>query len=475
MRCRTVAVVFPLRAGWCVRAGVWAAIALVALHAGPARGDPPAIPEPTGAPVPGDESGQTWNAEEAPPSASCTVARDLLLVPKALVWLVLLPVRGAIWVYDRYDLTNRYYATFYNASRTFGIHPTIEYATGFSILFGARLDSTETFGHHEHLTAAGAYGGTYQATAEAWLDSGDRLGPVLLTLGGNFDRFARLPFYGIGNADRSPPPAMLVDPLVNDTAVQTYYRYQELRAALTADWRVFDDLHLIGQGAATDLTFAPSTTAPAIDTVYDPMGLVGFDSGVEHLYGQLELRLDRRRIAAPLWESTQYTTGWLASGFLGGVDGLGGSHSFAHYGVDLQAFIHFALGPRMLWLRFRGEGVTGNLDEIPFVELPYLGGDFLRGYDFARFRDRVSALATAQYIWDVQRGVDAYLFVDAGRVYHSIEDVTLDDLRVGFGGGLSLHTNSSFLIAASLASSIDGGVFVTATLTPYWNEVPRWR
>jgi len=129
----------------------------------------------------------------------------------------------------------------------------------------------------------------------------------------------------------------------------------------------------------------------------------------------------------------------------------------------------------MLWFRFWGEGVTGNLDEVPFAELPYLGGDLLRGYNFARFRDRMSGLATAQYIWDLQRSVDAYLFVDAGRVYRSFDDVTLDDLRVGFCGGLSFHTAKDFLFAASLASSRDGGLFLTATLNPLWNEVPRWR
>jgi hypothetical protein len=321
----------------------------------------------------------------------------------------------------------------------------------------------------------GAYGGTYQARAETWLDSGDRFEPVKLTVGGNFDRFARLPFYGIGNGNGGPASPMLIDPLTDDTALRTYYRYQELRAALTADWRVVDGLHVIGRGAVTDLKFQASKTDPSIDMIYNPMDLVGFTSGIEHLYGELELRWDGRKVAVPAWETSPYTTGWLASGFVGGVKPLDDSHGFTHYGVDLQAFIHFSLGPRMLWLRFRGEGVTGNVDEIPFTELPYIGGDYLRGYDFARFRDRVSGLATAQYIWDLHRNLNAYLFVDAGRVYHSLDNVTLDNLRVGYGGGIEIHNTSGFLASGSLASSIDGGLFFTVTLTPYWNEVPRWR
>lgn len=421
------------------------------------------------------ESGQTWNDESEHTSEGRDIARGVLFIPRWIAWYLLLPMRGAIYVYDRYDLRNRYDRTFYNTDRTFGIHPSIEYATGYSIRFGGRLISSDTFGERERLTMAAAYGGTYQTSADAWLDTGRRLAPAVFQIGGNFDRFARLAFYGIGNADGSRAPSLLVDPRTDDTAVRSYYRYQELRAAANATLRMAGDLSFAAHGAVTNLTFAPSTRDPAIDSVYDRMGLVGFDEGVTHLYGQLELRWDRRRIARPPWETTQYTTGWLASGFVGGVHGFDEARNFAHYGVDLQAFLHLALGPRMLWLRFLGEGVTGSVDEVPFVELPYLGGDFLRGYDFARFRDRVSALGTAQYMWDLSQRVDAYLFVDAGRVYRAVDDLTLDDLRVGYGGGFSVHTATAFVIAASLASSRDGGLFLTASLNPVWNEAPRWR
>jgi hypothetical protein len=445
----------------------------VALQLRTARADQAPAPDVAGAPLPGEESGQTWR--EPGPSTGHSIGNGVLLVPRAIVWTVLLPVRGVIWVYDKYDLNDRYYATFYNPARTFGITPTIAYATGFSIMVGARLISTDTFGQSENLLLEGAWGGKYQALGAAWLDSGVRFDPVKLTVGGNFDRFARLKFFGIGNGDGSPPPAMLINPLVDDTAVKTYYRYQELRAALLANWRVFDNVHLIGSGAFTAQNTHGSSRDPSIGTVFDPADLVGFDNSRQKFYGQLELRIDRRRVARPRWESTMYTTGWLVSGFAGGIQGVKDVDNFAHYGVDLQAFIHFALGPRMLWLRFWGEGVTGDLDEVPFYELPYLGGDILRGYDWGRFRDRVSGVATAQYMWDLQRNVDAFVFVDVGRVFDSIWDVTVDDLRVGYGGGLAIRNQAGFLVAVSLASSIDGGVFVTATLNPLWNEVPRWR
>src|SRR5690349_10725652 len=139
-----------------LRVGVSAALLVMALQVGAARGDPAPMPRVTGAPIPGDESGLTWNPDAAPQASTAReIARGVLWVPNAIIWVVLLPVRGVIWVYDRYDLENRYYATFYNPSRTFGIHPEVQYATGFGLMFGGRLDSTNTFGDHERLTLAG--------------------------------------------------------------------------------------------------------------------------------------------------------------------------------------------------------------------------------------------------------------------------------------------------------------------------------
>jgi hypothetical protein len=404
------------------------------------------------------------------------VARAALFVPRAVVSIVLLPVRGGVWLYDRYDLEQTYYDVFYNKDRTFGIIPTVVYATGFGLMFGGRMIAKDVLGENERVIVEGAYGGTYQARAAAWVDTGTRLDPVVIGVGGNFDRFARLPFYGIGNTeDTSPPQDMLIDPLADPTAIQSHYRYEELRATLNVDWRMVDRLHLVGRGDVARLQFDPSTREPSIEMVYNPADLVGFQQGVKHIYGELALRWDHRRIARAPWETTPYTTGWLASGFIGGVHGFEGAHDFAHYGIDMQAFLHFALGPRMLVLRLWGEGVTGNLEEVPFNELPYLGGDLLRGYDFARFRDRVAAVGTAQYVWDISRFTNAFLFVDAGRVYSGLDDLTLDNMRVGFGGGIEVHTNTEYVISGTLASSRDGGVFVTAALNPLWNEVPRWR
>ena len=110
---------------------------------------------------------------------------------------------------------------------------------------------------------------------------------------------------------------------------------------------------------------------------------------------------------------------------------------------------------------------------MPFSELPHLGGDFLRGYTYDRFRDRIAAFATLQYYWDISPYADLSLFVDAGRVYRSLDDLTLDHLRVGFGPGVAVH-GDKFLFETYLGSSIDGGLTVSVIFKPITDRRAHW-
>ncbi len=426
----------------------------------------------TAAPVPGDESGLVSGDQEET-STGTEIARGALWVPKKLFQLLALPFRGFVFVYDRYQLNDWYYRIFYTRDRQISVVPVLQYRTGLGLTAGLRFESRDTFGDHEYLTAAYSYGGTHRMRSDVSLNSGARFDPVLLRIGGNFDRYDPLPFYGIGNfGDLSPVPAMPVEPTA--LAVHTDYRYEEARAALDADWRLFDDLHVAVHGAWARIKTSPTPKHRSIEEVYDA-NVTGFDETRSHLYGEGEIRIDRRHRAKPLWETSAYTSGGMVRGFGGYLHELDAGSDFWHYGVDVQEFVHLSLAPKMFVFRLWGEGVTGSLDEVPFYELPYLGGDFLRGYDFARFRDRLSAVGSVEYVWDLSRFADASLFAETGRVWDSWDAITLDGLRADFGVGLTLHSLTSFVLAGYVAASIDGGVNATATFTSHWDETPRWR
>jgi outer membrane protein assembly factor BamA len=119
-------------------------------------------------------------------------------------------------------------------------------------------------------------------------------------------------------------------------------------------------------------------------------------------------------------------------------------------------------------LRVRTSWVIGHLDEIPFPDLPTLGGPkLLRGYTSGRFHDRGSLLGTVEYRYPVQDNIASYLFIDAGRVLDNLYDVSptgLRDLRVSWGAGLYLFSGGGLLLRGQLASSIDGGLFINLLL-----------
>jgi outer membrane protein assembly factor BamA len=426
----------------------------------------------TAAPVPGEESGiVTGDGQES--STGTEIARGALWVPKGLWWFLNLAPRGIVYVYDRYQLHDWYYRIFYTEDHNISVVPVLEYATGLGLTGGLRFEDRNVFGDKEYLTAAYTYGGTYRMRSDVSMDSGYRFDPVTLKLGGNFDRFDPLPFYGIGNIqDLSPVPAMPVEPTA--IAVKTNYRYQEARVYLDVDWRIFDDLHVAARGWWAQIKTSPTTRQRSVQQVYDE-NVTGFDDKMSHLYGEGEVRLDRRHRLREPWETSTYTTGSMVRGFGGYLHQLDNGINFWHYGVDVQQFIHLTLAPRMFVVRFWGEGVTGGNTNVPFYELPYLGGDFLRGYSFARFRDSLSAMVDLEYVWDLSRFADMSLFAETGRVWDSWSALTLSGLNADFGLGIGLHDTSSFVLGGSLAVSIEGNVNVTATFTSRWNAHPRWR
>src|SRR5262249_4576058 len=142
---------------------------------------------------------------------------------------------------------------------------------------------------------------------------------------------------------------------------------------------------------------------------------------------------------------------------------------YTRFGLDVQRFFRLGVGPRVLQARLHGEMVTGAVDEVPFSDLPRLGGALLlRGYPWDRFRDRIAALGSLEYQWDLSDRITMSLFVDAGRVYPSLADLTFDDMRVGFGTGLQMHNSRGFVTSVTFATSRDGGFFVDVVFDPIY-------
>ena len=413
-----------------------------------------AEPTPTtdAAPLPGNESGRLDH--EPGDSSARKLARGALLLPKLAVTVAFSPFEGAAYAFERYQLADRANRLFFNDAGTIGLMPTLKLESGFGINVGARFVHRDVFGAKEHYSLRASTGGRFHERATTSFSTGERLGKdTALELGGEFERRPKDRFYGLGAMEA-------------DLDVYARYRHRMARVTSAFDRRIAGGLHVRAAGQLADHTFDESDSGAPITEVFAMDRLVGFE-GVRNGYGEVELRYDTRRRASEWDPATIPATGWLLAGFAGRSTALDDGADFWRYGVDVQRFISFGRGPRVLGLRARGEGVTGELSEVPFIELPQIGGGTtLRGYEVDRFRDRIAVSGSAEYQWDLGRHVSTSVFVDVGTVSDSVRSLDDNDLRLGYGLALNLATPRTFIGRATLASSIDGGVFFNVSLDP---------
>jgi hypothetical protein len=369
------------------------------------------------------------------------VARALLVVPRAAFWIANAPLRATYWVNERYHVPLRVREALFNDAGTAGLVPIASAETGFGAGGGARFFHRDLLGRGEHLVAAASYGGRVEPGAALWGDTGDRLGDRFrLRLDTRFQERPRDRFDGIG--DREPAADI---------------RFRERVAALGAA----GELRIAGPLAARLSSEARWFRIDAAEgEAVAPPG-----SGEDHArsYHRLSLGIDTRERPARAEPPGPRATGFAIGGFAEvDTDPAGG-----RFGGEARAQLPLGTRQRLLVLRTLAEGVSGPLDQIPFVDLPRLGGPLLlRGYPADRFRDRTMALASAEYRFDLGDALGAFLFADAGRVGRDVAELGAGDLRAGWGGGLDVRRDDLLLGRLTIASSIDGGLFVSAAFDP---------
>jgi outer membrane translocation and assembly module TamA len=184
---------------------------------------------------------------------------------------------------------------------------------------------------------------------------------------------------------------------------------------------------------------------PSTEQVYDTQTLVGFDRRVAVLETHLNLVVDTRDVKGAT------SSGFYLDAFAGRVPHVG-SYGFWHQGAEATAYIDLYHRTRVLVLRAVFEGVEGETEEIPFSELPRLGGaNRLRGYALDRFRDEKAAVGTVEYRYPIHQYVAGALYVDTGKVAESYGDFIDSNWKVGVGGGFVVRSRESQLFAFDVA------------------------
>lgn len=197
-------------------------------------------------------------------------------------------------------------------------------------------------------------------------------------------------------------------------------------------------------GSGRDERFA------SLEDVFDPAAVPGFAGSLpDFLVVNAFLDYDRRD--NPAYPRAGSYVGAKFSNFR---DRHQDRYHFRRWEFDAQQYLPFDDGYKVLTLRGNVVMTDVGADEaIPFVFLPYLGGDRLRGFREFRYRDRNSVLATVEYRWEAWWALDMALFADAGKVAGRRADIDLSDWEASYGLGFRFHSKKSFTFRLDLAFS----------------------
>lgn len=134
-----------------------------------------------------------------------------------------------------------------------------------------------------------------------------------------------------------------------------------------------------------------------------------------------------------------------------------GKDDFGFKSLRLDARGYLPLGtPR----RVLATRLIGNFNDpkggsaIPFFRLAHIGDNqTLRGYRQFRFYGRNALAANLEYRFELIPGIGALAFADAGQVYDRRAQLTIENMRATYGGGLEFKSKKATMFRILLAKS----------------------
>jgi len=196
-----------------------------------------------------------------------------------------------------------------------------------------------------------------------------------------------------------------------------------------------------------------SPTLPSIETKFTPITAPGLGSTSRFVRPNVYVAFDNREPRNP-------RKGGLYRFDLSHVDDRASTnYSFSRFDVDFRQYIGLFDGRRLFAVR--AAATTTSVDEgdqIPFYLQPALGGnDSLRGFRALRFRGPHRLLLQGEYRWDIWSGLEAALFVDAGKVAMSRADLDFNDLEKDWGFGFRFNTDNGIIVRVDTAFGSQDG------------------
>jgi hypothetical protein len=359
-------------------------------------------------------------------------------------------VRGVAYLQGRWKVFTRIRDVFQNDAGTLAVYPLGAYSSAFGATLGARAYWKDFGGNAERITVSAARGGAVVKALEATVELPRVLGTRwYVETGVRWEENINQYFAGIGNGEVTE--GMNLD--ARDGSVASRFAQERFLAAAKTGVNLDAPGRRLRAGTTAiynDRTFGPAPDSPeSLEMVYDTTTVPGFDTGFRTLETTLDVELDTRNTLGPT------SAGGVARAFVGGASVLGRDVRYAHYGLELAYFFEPFWKDRVVVARVVHEGAREIDGDLPFTELPRLGGARrLRGYAGDRFRDRLATIATLEYHYPIHANFTGHLFGEVGKVartYGELATNGLADWHLAYGGGLIIHTTTKVKLRFDVA------------------------
>ncbi len=434
-----------------------------------------ADPEPPGAVVMALD-GEARNFEIEPKKRSRRFGKGVTrLLGKTLAWAaqtLVLPVRGVAYLQGRWKVFTRIRDVFQNDAGTLGVYPLGAYSTAFGATLGARAYYKDFGGHAERITVSAARGGAVVKALEATVELPRVLGTRWYVASGvRWEENINQYFAGIGNGTTT----MGTELDARDAQVASRFAQERFLAAARTGVNLDRPGRRLRAGTTAifnDRTFGPAPgSLESTNTIYDTSTVPGFDTGFRIVETTLDVDLDTRDTLGPT------SAGGVARAFVGGASVLGRDIRYAHYGIELAYFFTPFWKDRVFVGRVVHEGAREIDGDLPFTELPRLGGARrLRGYPGDRFRDRLATIGTLEYHYPIHANFTGHLFGEVGKVAQTYDELVttgLADWHLAYGGGLIVHTTTKVKIRMDLAFGEGLQVYFTTDILDAFRDRER--
>lgn len=401
-----------------------------------------------------------------PEDVALFVPRAVLFVPARIIGFISFPLREGLRAIEKHHVIERVEDIFLNDARTAGIVPLISVSTFFGAQLGVRAFHNDLGGHGEEGNLKASWGinqeQTYVASFKATRVGGT---PLWLEAVSSYELHPSQRFYGFGSegqwgGERPDLTASDLSPRTNNAL--TFYAHERFRQILTLGATLGNpglELRLGARGRFKHHEFGPARGNDeedrSLEFVYDTSRIPGYDNGADIADIEALVQLDARN-----------QRGATSSGVYAEVFGGGspiGQFNYGHFGGDVTAYFNLYHGDRVLVARLLFDAVVGDREELPFMEMPTLGGAYrLRGYPLNRFRDEKAMAGTLEYHYPIHDVLAGTIFVDAGEVSRDFDDLfTNPHIKVGGGGGLIVRSKDKVYLSLEVAGGDGVQVYVT--------------